>query len=182
LYSYTGQEDIRVGTLVANRSHQETEGLIGLFANLVILRTHLGDNPTVRQVLQRVRTSTLEAYAHQDLPFEYLARELVRVRQLDRQALFQVMFVMQNARSPLVALPTLTLEALETHPIVASVCDLAMSVRESPRGLEGLCLYKTALFDATTITNMLGDFQRLLACLIAQPEQPLSTFRSLPQG
>ena len=69
LYSYTGQEDIRVGTLVANRQYQDTEGLIGLFANLVILRTTLGGNPSLRQVLQRVRTTTLDAYAHQDMPF-----------------------------------------------------------------------------------------------------------------
>ena len=80
LYGYTGQEDIRVGTLVANRQHQDTEGLIGLFTNLIILRTNLGGNPSLRQVLQRVRTTTLDAYAHQDLPFEYLARALVHAR------------------------------------------------------------------------------------------------------
>ena len=108
LYGYTGQEDIRVGTLVANRQHQETEGLIGLFANLVILRTNLGGNPSLRQVLQRVRTTTLDAYAHQDLPFEYLARTLVRARQCDRQSLFQVMFAMQNARQHTLELPGLS--------------------------------------------------------------------------
>ncbi len=74
LYGYTGQEDIRVGILVANRQDQDTEGLIGLFANLTILRTNLGGNPSLRQVLQRVRTTTLDAYAHQELPFEYLIR------------------------------------------------------------------------------------------------------------
>ena len=107
LYGYTGQEDIRVGTLVANRQHQDTEGLIGLFTNLVILRTNLGGNPSLRQVLQRVRTTTLDAYAHQDLPFEYLARALVHARQFDRQSLFQVMFAMQNARQHTLALPAL---------------------------------------------------------------------------
>src|SRR5262249_3230035 len=85
LYGYTGAEDIRVGTMVANRSPQETEGLIGLLANVVILRTHLGGNPTLRQVLQRVRSTALEAYAHQELPFEHLARELARSRQLECQ-------------------------------------------------------------------------------------------------
>jgi hypothetical protein len=98
LYNYTGQADIRIGTLVANRQSQAIEGLIGLFANLVILRTTLGGDPSLRQVLQRVRTTTLEAYAHQDLPFEYLARALVQARQCERQGLFQVMFALGNTR------------------------------------------------------------------------------------
>jgi non-ribosomal peptide synthetase component F len=178
LYGYTGQEDIRVGTLVANRQHQDTEGLIGLFANLIILRTNLGGNPSLRQVLQRVRTTTLDTYAHQDLPFEYLARALERARQLDRQSLFQVMFAMQNARQDTLTLPALTVEALEAQPIEASACDLAVSVRESEQGLEGLCIYKTALFDTSTITRMFEDFQWVLACLIAEPELRLSTLRT----
>jgi hypothetical protein len=179
LYGYTGQEDIRVGTLVANRQHQDAEGLIGLFANLVILRTNLGGNPSLRQVLQRMRTTMLDAYAHQDLPFEYLARALVRARQCDRQSLFQVMFAMQNARQHTLALPALRLKVLETQPVEASACELAVSVRESPQGLDGLCIYKTALFDVSTIIRMLGDFQRVLERLIAQPELTLSAFHSL---
>ena len=144
LYSYTGQEDIRVGTLVANRQHQDTEGLIGLFTNLTVLRTSLGGNPSLRQVLQRVRTTTLEAYAHQELPFEYLARALVRAQQCERQSLFQVMFVMQNAHQHTLALSGLSREVLETQPVEASACDIAVSVRESPQGLKGLCVYKTS--------------------------------------
>jgi non-ribosomal peptide synthetase component F len=178
LYSYTGREDIRLGTLVANRQHQDTEGLIGLFANLTILRTHLGGNPSLRQVLQRVRTTTLDAYAHQDLPFEHLARALVRTHQCDRESLFQVMFTMQNARQHTLALPTLTVQAQETQPVEASACELAVSVYESSQGLEGLCIYKTALFNAPTITRLLEDFQQVLACLIAEPELRLSTLRA----
>jgi amino acid adenylation domain-containing protein len=178
LYGYTGQEDIRVGTLVANRQDQDTEGLIGLFANLTILRTNLGGNPSLRQVLQRVRTTTLDAYAHQELPFEYLARALVHTRQCDRQSLFQVIFAMQNARQHTLALPALTVQPLETKSVEASSCDLAVSVRESPQGLEGLCIYKTAMFDTPTITRRLEDFQRVLTCLIADPELRLSTFRT----
>jgi amino acid adenylation domain-containing protein len=178
LYGYTGQEDIRVGTLLANRQHQDTEGLIGLFANVAILRTNLGGNPSLRQILQRVRRTTLDTYAHQDLPLEYLARALERACQWDRQSLFQVMFAMQNARQHTLALPALTVEALETRPIEASACDLAVSVRESEQGLEGLCIYKTALFDTSTITRMFEDFQWVLACLIAEPELRLSTLRT----
>jgi amino acid adenylation domain-containing protein len=178
LYSYTGQEDICVGTLVANRRYQDTEGLIGLFANLVILRTTLGGNPSLRQVLQRVRNITLDAYAHQELPFEYLARELVRVRQLDRQSLFQAMFVMQNARQHRLELPALSPKVLETKPLEASACELAVSVRESPQGLDGMCIYKTALFDASTITQMFEDYKQILEHLIAQPELRLSTLHA----
>jgi amino acid adenylation domain-containing protein len=178
LYGYTGAEDIRVGTMVANRSPQETEGLIGLLANVVILRTHLGGNPTLCQVLQRVRSTALEACAHQELPFEYLARELVRTRQLERPSLFQVMLIMQPASQHPLALSALSLTRLEMQPLGASVCDLVVSVHASPQGLDGLCIYKTALFDATTITRLLSDFQQVLACLMAQPELPLSTWRA----
>ncbi len=165
LFSYTGQEDIRVGTLVANRQHQDTEGLIGLFANLAILRTTLGGNPSLRQVLQRVRTTTLDAYAHQDMPFEYLARALVHERQCDRQSLFQVMFALQNARQHTLVLPALAIEVLETQPVEASTCELAVSIRETPQGLEGVCIYQTARFDAPTITRLLEDYQQVLECL-----------------
>jgi amino acid adenylation domain-containing protein len=181
LYGYTGEEDIRVGTFVANRQDQDTEGLIGLFVNLVILRTTLGGNPTLRQVLQRVSTTTLNAYAHQDLPFEYFARALVCTRQCDRQSLFQVMFALQNARRHTLALPALTIQVLETQPVEVSTCDLFVSVRESPRGLEGLCVYKTVLFDAPTITRLLEDFQRVLTCLITEPGLRLSIFRTRPE-
>jgi amino acid adenylation domain-containing protein len=178
LYSYTGQEDVRVGTLVANRQFQDTEGIIGLFANLVILRTTLGGNPSLRQVLQRVRTTTLDAYAHQALPFEYLARILVHAYQCERQSLFQVMFAMQNARQYTLALPALALQVLETQPVEASACELAVSVRESPQGVEGVCIYQTALFDAPTITHLLEDYQQVLECLLVQPELRLATLHA----
>jgi non-ribosomal peptide synthetase component F len=178
LYSYTGQEDIRVGTLVANRQHQDIEGMIGLFTNLVILRTSFGGNPSLRQVLRRVRATTLDAYAHQELPFEYLARMIVRACQVDRQSLFQVMFAMQNARQYTLELPALTIQALETQGVGVSACDLAVSIRNSPQGIEGLCIYKTILFDAITITRMFEDYRLMLAHLIAQPDLRLSTWRA----
>ena len=99
--------------------------------------------------------------------------------QQERQSLFQVMFVMQNARQHTLALPALSVQVLETQPVEASACDLAVSIRESPQGLDGLCIYKTALFDAPTIARMLEDYQQILERLIAQPELRLSTFRPL---
>jgi len=178
LYSETGQEDIRMGTLVSNRQRQDTEGLIVLFANLVLLRTTLGGDHSLRQVLQRVRTTTLEAYAHQDLPFEYLARTLVHAHHCERQALFQVMFTLQNARQHTLALPDLAIQVLETQPVEASACELAMSIHESPQGLEGSCVYQAALFDAPTIARLLEDYRQILECLIAQPELRLATWRA----
>jgi non-ribosomal peptide synthetase component F len=177
LYGYTGQEDIRVGTLVANRQHQETEGLIGLFANLVILRASLAGHPTLRQVIQRVRMTTLEAYARQELPFEYLARTLVREYHLNRLSLFQVMFTIESTWSHFPQLPDLTADILQTCVIESTPCELVVSLRQSPHGLEGLCLYKAALFDEATIARMLQDFERILICLTTQPQQLVSTFR-----
>jgi amino acid adenylation domain-containing protein len=178
LYSYTGQEDVRVGTLVANRQCQDTEGLIGLFVNLVILRTTLGGNPSLRQILHRVRTTTRDAYAHQALPFEYLARAIVRAQQCERQSLFQVLFALQNARQHTLVLPDLAIQVLDTHPVAASACELAISIRESPQGLEGLCIYQTALFDAPSITRLLEDYRQILECLVAQPELHVATLHA----
>jgi non-ribosomal peptide synthetase component F len=89
------------------------------------------------------------------------------------------MFTLQNARQHTLMLSGLTVQVLEVHPVEASACDLAVSIRESPQGLDGLCIYRTALFDSTTIRQMLGDFQQILTRFCAQPELPLSTFRSL---
>jgi len=176
LYGYTGQADIRVATLVANRQQQDIEGLIGLFANLVLLRTSLSGQPTLRQVLQRVRTTTLEAYAHQTLPFEYLARTLVHERHRPRSALFQVMFTMLHAWPHALQLPGLTANVLQTRALEATPCELVVSLRHSAHGLEGLCLYKTALFDEATIIRLRRDFEQMLVCLTTQPQQPVSTF------
>jgi non-ribosomal peptide synthetase component F len=88
------------------------------------------------------------------------------------------MFVMQNARQHMLELPALSLKVLETKPLEASACDIAVSVRESPQGLDGLCVYKTALFDAATITRMFEDYLRVAEYLVAQPELRLSTLHA----
>ena len=100
LYSYTGQVDLCVGTLLTNRPRPEIEGLLGLFINTVLLRTNLGGDPTLRQVLRQVRDTALAAYAHQDLPFEDLVQALERERALKRSSLCQVLFVLQHAVPP----------------------------------------------------------------------------------
>jgi len=181
LYSYTGQDDLCIGTLVANRQRQEVEGLIGHFVNTVLLRTDLSGNPTFREVLRRVRETTLAAYAHQDLPFEVLVQALERERHLQRRSLCQVMFVLQNAiwQPPQLSDLTLSLigadESAGEPGLTATTCDIVLNVWDKPQGLAGDCIYKTTLFDAATINQMLEDFQRVLEAIVVQPEQPLST-------
>src|SRR5262249_37344218 len=120
LYGYTGQEDLCVATLVANRTRRDTEGIIGLFANTVLLRTDLGGNPTGREALQRVRATTLAAYTHQDLPFEELVRTLERERHLQRASLCQVLVIWQNTIlwSPQDAAHRLSFQTLEQNVLV----------------------------------------------------------------
>jgi non-ribosomal peptide synthetase component F len=190
LYGYTDQEDLCVATLVANRTRQETEGLIGLVVNTVMLRTNLGGQPSGRELLQRVRATTLGAYAHQELPFEEVMRILEDRHKRQRTALSPVMVVWQNAMLwPLeYATSTLTFETMEQSvkaPDVAlTTFDIILTLRERPRGLALTCLYKTDLFEAMTIDRMLDDFQYVLTCLGAQPEQALATFCSFrePSG
>jgi len=185
LYGYTGQKDLCVATLVANRAWRETEGVIGLFVNTVILRTDLGGNPTCREVLQRVRATTLAAYTHQDLPFEELVRTFERERNLQRTSLCQIMVIWQNfmLRPLQGSAQTLSFEAIEQSVVAPNLApttfDIILILRERSQGLSGTCIYKTDLFDAATINRMLDDFQSVLACFSAQPEQALATFRSL---
>jgi non-ribosomal peptide synthetase component F len=188
LYGYTGQEDLCVATLIANRNRQEVEGLIGLLVNTVVLRTDLSGNPTCLEVLQRVRETILAAYAHQDLPFEDLVQSLECERGLKRTSLCQVMVILQNAMLRPLQRSARTLSFLEVdpsmleQPMAITTFDIILMLRERPEGLTGSCIYKIDLFDAATIDRLLGDFHYVLERLIAQLEQPLSTFRSLDVG
>jgi non-ribosomal peptide synthetase component F len=176
LARYTGQEeDIVVGTPIANRMRAELEGLIGFFTNTLVLRTDLSGKPRFRELLRRVREVTLGAYTHQDLPFEKLVEELQPERNLSHHPLFQVMFVLQNT-------PTLgTAPAEDTPqsgdvPIVTGTAkfDLTISLVESEQGLLGAVEYNTDLFEKATIERLVGHYQTLLEGIVADPEQRIS--------
>ena len=173
LYRYTGQADIAVGSPIAGRSWVEVEGLIGFFVNTMVLRTNLAGNPSFLDLLGRVREVALEAYAHQNIPFEKLVEELQPERNLSHSPLFQVAFVLQNTpRAPL-QFEGLTLSPLQVDSGTAKF-DLMMVMQEEPEGLSGALQYNTDLFDDVTILRMLGHFRTLLEGIVAHPEQRLA--------
>ncbi|NER81769.1 MAG: AMP-binding protein, partial [Leptolyngbya sp. SIO1D8] len=169
LHSYKGQEDILVGSPIANRNRTETEGLIGFFVNTLVLRTNLSGNPSFREFLQRVREVALGAYAHQDLPFEKLVTELDLERSLHENPLFRVWFVLQNAPMPPLELPSLTLNVLEIKT-GAVRHDLKLDLMETPEGLKGFFEYKIDLFEASTMAQMTKLFELLLETIVQQPD------------
>lgn len=174
LYRYTEQEDILVGSSIANRNRAELEGMIGLFVNTLVIRTDLSDNPSFRALLSRVREVTLNAYANQDLPFEKLVEELQPERDLSRNPLFQVMFVLQNTPTSVQEVAGLTLRTLEFDSGTAQF-DMFLSINESKQALTGFLEYSTELFDAVTINRFIDNFQTLLESIVANPNQPIST-------
>ncbi len=181
LSRYTGQEDILVGTPIANRNHRELEELIGFFANTLVIRTDLSGNPVFRELLGRVRKTCLEAYAHEDMPFEKLVGALNLDRDMSRTPLFQVMLVMQNASHETLTLPGLKLEMMQLDSETAKF-DLTLSVVEGEQELSGALEYNTDLFDASTIARMLAHFETLLDDLAANPDQRLSDLALLGEA
>lgn len=180
LYHYTQQNDILVGTPIANRNRSEIEGLIGFFVNTLVLRTDLGGNPSFRELLRRVRQVTLEAYTHQDLPFEYLVEKLQPQRDLSYSPLFQVMFALQNVRKDELKLPGITLSSLQLEKQTAQF-DLSVDFFETESGLSGWFEYNTDLFDASTVTRMVKHFCKLLSDIVANPEQHIAELSLLTQ-
>ncbi len=174
LHRYSGQDDIVVGSPIANRTYNEIEGLIGFFVNTLALRGDLRGNPSFRELLRRVRDTTLRAYAHQDLPFERLVEELRPERDMSRTPLFQVMFVLQNAPMQTLELPELTLKAQELATDSAKF-DLLLALMERPNGLIGGIEFNTDLFAPATIERMIGHFQELLAGIVADSDQPIAS-------
>ncbi|MDV2992590.1 MAG: D-alanine--D-alanyl carrier protein ligase [Chroococcidiopsis sp. SAG 2025] len=173
LHRYTGQEDIAVGSPIANRNRPEIEPLIGFFVNSLVLRTDLSGNPTFWELLGRVREVTLGAYAHQDLPFEKLVEELHPERDLSRHPLFSVAIALQNTPITALELPGLALSQFEFDSGTSRL-DLEFHLWQTPAGLQGQIIYSTDLFDRSTIVRMLGHFQTLLEGIVADPNRRLA--------
>ncbi|HEY0733698.1 MAG TPA: amino acid adenylation domain-containing protein [Herpetosiphonaceae bacterium] len=174
LMRYSRQEDICVGTYIANRNRYEVENLIGFFVNNLALRTNLGGNPSFRELLARVRDVCLEAYAHQSIPFEKLVEELQPPRDVRHTPWFQVVFVLQNAPREELELPGLMLSPLESERDVVDF-DLILELFEGDDGLTGSLAYNLDLFDGATIARLLDHFSTLLAGIVTQPEQRIGS-------
>jgi amino acid adenylation domain-containing protein len=181
LYRYTGQQDISIGTPMTNRTQKETEPLIGFFVNTLVLRTLLSENMSFRELLARVREVALQAYAHQDLPFEKLVEELQPSRDRSYTPLFQVMFALHTAPKTALQLPGLSLSLLEVETGTAKF-DLTLEITDTEQGLTGSLEYNTDLFDEATITRMLGHFQTLLEGIVANPDCRLSDLPLLTEA
>jgi hypothetical protein len=161
LHRYTGQEDISLGTPIANRHRIETEAMVGCFVNTLVLRTKLSGELSFQDVLKRVRGASLDAYAHQDLPFEKLVDRLDPERSLGHTPLFQVMFVMQNAPMTRLELSGLSWSEYTVHNGTAAF-DITLSLEEVEQGLAGFIDYSEDLFDAGTIHRMMSGYEALL--------------------
>jgi non-ribosomal peptide synthetase component F len=173
LRAVCGQDDVVVGTDVANRGRREVEGLIGFFVNSLVLRTGLGGDPTFRELLGRVRATTLGAYAHQDLPFSRLVEELRPERSRSHNPFFQAVLVLHNFPLQTQQSSGLTLTPFPVHGGSAKF-DMSFYLTESGEELEGLLEYNADLFEDSTIARLLEHFRSMLDAMVADPDRRLS--------
>jgi non-ribosomal peptide synthetase component F len=175
LYRYSEQEDIVIGTSIANRGRPAAEQLIGCLFNILALRTRPTADLTFREFLRQVRETTLGAYAHQDLPFEKILAMQKLKRDTSRSSLFQVMFLFQNAQKRVLELPGLTMSPVKFESRVARF-DLTLFMEEERGRFSGEWEYNLDLFDAYTMTRMLEHWKNLLGEIAAHPDLSLKTF------
>ncbi len=175
LHRYSGQDDIIVGTPVANRGRVELEGTVGAFINTLAIRVDLGDDPTYAALLAQVQQTAVDAQSHQELPFEHILDALGVPRSLSHAPLFQVLFVMQNALLDLPPFADLAVEQVAV-PTSTALLDLSLTLRCDGRGLGGFVEYNTDLFDAASARRLVAHFERLLRGVAADPERPISAY------
>jgi amino acid adenylation domain-containing protein len=173
LARHSGQDDIAIGTPVANRMRPELEPLIGFFANTVVIRTVLEDDPSFADLVGRVRSASLDAFAHQDVPFEQVVDAVQPERSLSHTPLFQVLFVLQNAPLNALDVPGLTVEPL-AQPATTAKFDLTISVEERAGAFAVAVEYDADLFDRDTVRRMLRQFVQLLSAAVVEPASPVS--------
>jgi alpha-ketoglutarate-dependent taurine dioxygenase len=170
LLSYhSGQQDILVGTPIADRGHVELEELIGCFLNTLVMRSDLSGNPTFRELMRRVREMALNVHAHQELPFEMIVDEVQPVRSLNQNPLFQVAFTLENAGPSAPQLSGLTVEFLETGGTTVQF-DLILHMVDMDEGLLAALQYSKDLFDKADIARLLDHFEILLHAIVARPD------------
>ncbi len=172
LYRYTGQKDLAVGTPIANRNRVEAEGLIGVFVNTLVLRAHVEPAESFRDLLQRVRETALEAYMHQDVPFEKLVEEVRPERDLSRTPLFQVFMVVQNTPAGTVSLPDLELQRLPMD-VADAKFELIVGIGETAEGRRTNWHYNADLFDEATIMRLAEHFERLVQAVVEDAERKI---------
>ena len=177
LHRYTGQEDIVVGTPITGRTHTETENLIGLFLNTVLLRAKFDERQSFVSLLQQLRERALGAFAHAELPFERLVAELAPDRDPSRTPLFQVMFILHDSQGVSQVSKVSGNNELETG---SSKFDLTLVLSENADGLDALIEYSTDLFEAATIRRLGAYFSRLLEAGVEQPEKTIADLPMLP--
>ena len=172
LSRWSGQSDLIVGTPVAGRAHPQTEGMIGLFVNMLALRAQLDHATSFAELLAQAKETALAAYAHQDLPFEKLVQEMAPARDLSRQPIFQVMLVLQNMAKDQLQLENLRLEELPGEHVTAKF-DLTLVLEETDEGLRGELEYATDLFDRSTMARFANHFARVLEQVVRHPQMRL---------
>ena len=179
---YARQDDFAVAVPVAGRNLPELEGLVGFFVNTVVLRMDLSGDPTFSTLLGRVRKTCLEAFAHQEAPFERVVEALVPTRDPSRPPLARVSFILDNEAPNIgLELPGLSVGPLETSSEHAKF-ELAMRLVDTPEGLQGTLTYNVALFDPELMERMAEHFRVLVEAVAGNPEAPLSTFCLLTEG
>ena len=169
LSKYSGSDDIVVGTPIAGRSRRELEPLIGFFANTLAMRADLSGNPAFTELLQKVRGNSLEAYKHQDLPFEKLVEEIQPDRLMSYSPVFQALFVLEHAAAQSSPFSSLTAEAVRVKSDTAKF-DISLFISEAPDSLTCTMEYNTDLFDEVSVENMLRRFETLLRQITQQPD------------
>ncbi len=181
LFRYSGQEDICIGSTVANRPLKEFEQLIGFFANTLVMRTDLSGNPSFREILARVRDVACGAYLNQELPFELIVSEIRPERNMSYNPLFQFMFVFQNMPDIEVSSvrePSLSISPFPVSHNVAPF-DITLTMWNTLEGLAGEFNYSTDLFEDKTIRQLTLHFQKLIEQLVASPQYPVKNITFL---
>ncbi len=181
LYRYSGQDDICVGTPIANRDKIETRGLIGFFINTLAIRSDLSGSPTFNELLERVKSVTLGALSHQDIPFEKLVEELQPERDMTHTPFFQTLFTFQNIPKQAIEIPNLTLEQVE-QDIGAVKFDLTININENPGGLNIIIGFNEELFDTSTIERFITHFKTLLQGVAQNPQLPIDRYSLLSEA